>query len=144
MQPVRICAGALGGGLPHTDLVVTADHGMVIDGLVINAAALVNGSSIDWEPPEQMQEAFTVYHVETENHDVILANGAQTETFIDYAGRQAFENYSEYLERYGAERIIPEMDRPRISSRRLVPTVIKARLGIVDEVIDFDGLLLIA
>lgn len=27
MQPVRISAGALGDGLPHSDLTVTADHG---------------------------------------------------------------------------------------------------------------------
>ena len=45
MQPVRILAGALGDGLPHSDLIVTADHGMVLDGLVINASALVNGNA---------------------------------------------------------------------------------------------------
>jgi len=36
------------------------------------------------------------------------------------------------LKPYGAERIIPEMDRPRISSRRLLPDAIKARLRIDD------------
>ena len=49
-----------------------------------------------------------------------------------------FDNYQEYLDLYGAERIIPEMDRMRITSRRLLPDAIKARLGIVDDVIDFD------
>lgn len=127
--PVRIRAGALGDGLPHTDLTVTADHGIVIDGLVINASALVNGDSIDFVPVAELEDIVTYYHVETEAHDVILANGAPAETFIDYLGRQAFDNCQEYLDLYGSERIIREMEAPRISARRLVPDAIKARLG---------------
>jgi len=128
MQPVRIGAGALGDGLPHSDLTVTADHGMVLDGLVINASALVNGSTIDFVPLAELPDRVTYYHVETEAHDVILANGAPAETFIDYAGRQAFDNHADYLDLYGADRIIPEMSRPRISTPRMVPDKIKARL----------------
>ena len=139
IQPVRIRAGALGDGLPHSDLTVTADHGMILDGLVINASALVNDDSIDWVPMNELPDRVTYYHVETENHDVILANGAPTETFIDIPGRQAFDNYAEYLELYGAERIIPEMDRMRISSQRLVPDAIKARLGIREAQIDWNA-----
>ncbi len=138
MEPVRIRAGALGGGLPHNDLTVTADHGMIVDGLVINASALVNGGSIDWVPLDELPDRVTYYHVETEDHDVILANGAPAETFIDIPGRVAFDNYQEYLDLYGAERIIPEMGRPRISARRLVPDAIKARLGTSDASFDFD------
>ncbi|TNF23175.1 MAG: hypothetical protein EP318_01110 [Rhodobacteraceae bacterium] len=130
LQPLRIRSGALGDGLPRRDLIVTADHGLVIDGLVINASALVNGSTIDWVPMTDLEESFTVYHVETENHEVILANGAPAETFIDYLGRQSFDNYPEYRDLHGAERIIREMPRPRISAQRLVPARIKARLGI--------------
>lgn len=63
---------------------------------------------------------------------MILANGAPTETFLDAAGRAAFDNHAEYLNLYGTERIIPEMRAPRIASRRLLPDAIRARLGIVD------------
>ncbi|TNF23183.1 MAG: Hint domain-containing protein [Rhodobacteraceae bacterium] len=132
LRPVRIKAGALGQGLPHSDLTVTADHGMVIDGLVITASALVNGTTIDFVPLADLATRFTVYHVETEDHDVILANGAPAETFIDYIGRKAFDNFAEYLALYGAERIIREMPNPRISASRLVPLGIKARLGIAE------------
>ncbi|ODM49646.1 hypothetical protein A9320_14195 [Ruegeria sp. PBVC088] len=128
--PVRIKAGALGNGLPHHDLTVTADHGMILDRLVINASALVNGSSIDFVPMAELPETFTVYHVETEDHDVILANGAPSETFIDYRDRRAFDNFDEYLDLYGCERIIPEMHRPRISCARLLPEDIRRQLGI--------------
>ncbi|MBW4982066.1 Hint domain-containing protein [Mameliella sp. CS4] len=127
---VRIRAGALGNGLPHTDLTVTADHGMVIDGYVINASALVNGTTIDFVPRSELPETFTVYHVETEAHEVILANGAPSETFIDYRDRRSFENHDEYLGLYGCERIVPEMRAPRISSARHLPAGIRARLGI--------------
>lgn len=132
LMPVRFRAGSLGEGVPHADLTVTADHGMVIDDLVIIASALVNGTTIDFVPLRDFGASFTVYHVETEDHDVILANGAPTETFIDYVGRQAFDNHQDYLDRFGTERLIPEMDRPRISASRLVPAAIKARLGIDD------------
>ena len=141
-QPVRIRAGALGNGLPHSELTVTADHGMVFypssseavgesknDGFVINASALVNGDTIDFVSMSELEDNFIVYHIETEAHDVILANGAPSETFIDAAGRAAFDNHQEYLDLYGAERIIPAMPMPRISSSRLLPQLIRSRLS---------------
>jgi hypothetical protein len=131
MEPVCISAGALGEGLPHSDLTVTADHGMILDGLVINASALVNGSSVFFVPLNVLPE-FTVYHIETEAHEVIIANGAPTETFVDAAGRAMFDNHVEYLALYGAERIVPEMDVPRVTSQRLLPDAIKVQLEIED------------
>ncbi len=133
-QLVQIRAGALGCGLPTRDLTVTGDHGMVLDGLVINASALVNCGSVDWVPLAEIPDRFMFYHVETQAHDVILADGTASETFEDVAGRMEFDNHQEYLDLYGAERIIPEMARPRISSRRLLPETIRARLGISDDV----------
>ncbi|MDF3852870.1 Hint domain-containing protein [Paracoccus sp. P2] len=127
--PVCIKAGSLGDGLPHSDLYVTADHGMIIDDMVINAGALVNGSSICFVDSTAMPSEFTYYHIETENHDEILANGAPTETFVDYIGRKSFDNHDEYLALYGAERIIPEMKRIRISARRQLPAYLCERLG---------------
>ncbi|MDA7427034.1 Hint domain-containing protein [Primorskyibacter aestuariivivens] len=141
MQPVRIRAGALGDGLPHTDLTVTADHGMIMDGVVVNASVMVNGDTVEFVPARELEDTFTVYHIETENHDVILANGAHAESFIDYVGRQAFENYREYEALYGSERIIPEMTLPRVSSLRTLPSEIRARMGMTDLVHDLDDIL---
>lgn len=128
--PVRISAGALGQGLPHSDLCVTAEHGMIIDDLVVNAGALVNHDTITYAPMNEMPERFAYYHVETEAHEEILANGAAAETFIDYLDRRAFDNYQEYLDLYGNERLIPEMKRVRISSQRHLPEPIMRRLNI--------------
>ena len=130
LEPVRISAGALGDGLPHGDLYVTAAHGMIWEGLVVNAGALVNGTTIRFVPLSEMPEEFTWYHIETEGHEEILAHGAPTETFVDYVGRSRFDNHQEYLDLYGAERIIPEMKRPRVSSQRMLPEHLRARLGL--------------
>jgi len=129
LQPVRVRAGALGGGLPLRDLVLTADHALLIDGLLINAGALVNGAGIDWVPLSELGDTYTVYHIETEEHDIILAEGAPAETFIDYVGRQSFDNYAEYVALYGEERLITEAPYPRISTPRLLPPALKARLA---------------
>lgn len=127
--PVCISAGALGHGLPHTDLYLTADHGMILDDMVVNASAMVNGDTIRFVPLSEMPSEFTYYHVETEHHDEILANGAASETFIDYVGRKGFDNHQEYLDLYGADRIIPEMKRLRVSAKRLLPPQLAQRLG---------------
>jgi hypothetical protein len=43
-----------------------------------------------------------------------------------------------YLDLFGTERIISEMDRPRIGTQRLLPEAIRARLGIADADADVD------
>lgn len=128
--PVCVSAGALGNGLPHADLYLSADHGLIVDGMVVNAGALVNGTSIRFTTLDEMPAEFTYWHIETENHDEILANGAPAETFVDYIGRQGFDNYGEYLEIYGCDRLVPEMKRVRISSRRQLPAEVSDRFGI--------------
>ena len=126
---IRVAAGALGAGLPLRDLTLTADHALMIDGLLINAGALVNGTTVT--EVADMPERVTVYHVETEAHDIILAEGTPAETYIDYAGRQAFDNHAEYLALYGEARVIMENPAPRITSARQLPASIASRLGVV-------------
>ncbi|MDG3040594.1 Hint domain-containing protein [Roseicyclus marinus] len=129
LMPVCIDAGAMGHGLPRRDLRVTADHALLIDGLLVTAGALVNGTTIRHLAPSDLGGSYTVYHVETEAHEVILAEGMPAETYIDYVGRQAFENHAEYLALYGAERPIAEMPQPRITTARQLPQALRARLG---------------
>ncbi|MEL7116938.1 MAG: Hint domain-containing protein [Pseudomonadota bacterium] len=120
---VRIKAGVLGN---HSDLIVTGDHGLYVYGYLINASALVNGHSINVVPLAATQ---TVFHIETEEHTIILANGAPAETFFDAVSRSHFDNHQSYLELYGTERTITEIDMPRIAAARLVPNAIKDRLA---------------
>ncbi|MAQ83547.1 MAG: hypothetical protein CMH12_09970 [Maritimibacter sp.] len=132
MAPVRVTAGALGDGLPHSDLVLTPDHALILDGLAITAGALVNGTTITLDPLDALPETVTYYHVETDAHDVILAHGAAAETFVDAVTRRRFDNHSEYAALYGEDRVIEEMPLPRVASARLVPAGLRARLGIED------------
>ncbi|MBW5799011.1 Hint domain-containing protein [Halomonas elongata] len=130
--PVRISESALEPGVPNQDLVLTANHGVLVDGLVINAGALINHDTIDYLPWNEMPEAITYYHIETDTHEVVIANGTEAETYIDYVDRQAFDNYAEYVALYGIETRVVEMPRHRISSRRLLPLALRERLGIQD------------
>ncbi|WP_146199961.1 Hint domain-containing protein [Roseicyclus mahoneyensis] len=130
MLPVRIKAGGLGHGLPETDLYVSADHGLILDDLMINAGALVNGTTITVMSAADLPDRITYYHVETTSHEVILANGTPAETFIDYAGRQRFDNYAEYVELFGADRPLAEMARARISAARHLPAALRRHLGL--------------
>ncbi|WP_426954449.1 Hint domain-containing protein [Muricoccus radiodurans] len=124
-RPVRIRAGALGGGLPRRDLLVSPGHAMVIDGVLVEAGALVNGTSIVRE--ENVPDVFTYYHVELDEHAAILAEGAPTESFVDYVTRARFDNGREYLATIG-DKVIPEMDLPRALSARQIPAATRRRL----------------
>lgn len=128
--PVRIAAGALGHGLPVRDLCVTAGHALLLDGVLVDAGALVNGVTITRMTKAELGESFTVFHVETENHEIILAEGAASETYIDNGSRSRFENHAEFEALFGAEgRPSVELDRPRAMSPRQVPASVAARIA---------------
>lgn len=127
--PVLIRAGALGENVPHTDLVLTADHALEIDGLLVNAGALVNGTSVVRVPKADLGDRVTYYHIETADHDVILANGCPAETFVDNVSRRAFDNFAEYEALFGAAADTGEVDRWRVMSRRQLPARVRARLA---------------
>lgn len=127
---VRIRADALGQGLPARDLVMTADHAICIDGLLVHAGALVNGDTVQRVPMSGLGASVIVYHVETEAHDLILAEGTPCETYIDYTSRRAFDNHAEFEARFPDGRAVAELDIPRITSARHLPPTLRDRLGL--------------
>lgn len=124
---VRVRAGALGAELPHSDLSLTADHAIFLGGILCNASTLVNGSTIEYIPKTELGESYVVYHVETDDHALIRANGVVTETFIDAVPRDQFDNYEKYVAVYGSQpapmRMLPY---PRALSKRQLPTEVRS------------------
>ena len=97
LHPVRIRAGALGGGLPCRDLFVSPEHAMLVDGLLIPARCLVNGSTI---VPERRLGRVDYFHVELDRHNVLFAEGAPSESFLDEDSRGMFGNAAEFTALY--------------------------------------------
>ncbi len=86
--PVRIHAHAFGHRMPHRDLLLSPDHAVFIDGVLIPVRYLINGATIVQEPAEEV----TYWHVELPRHDILLAEGLPCESFLDTGNRGAFEN----------------------------------------------------
>ncbi|MEO1622626.1 MAG: Hint domain-containing protein [Cyanobacteria bacterium J06632_3] len=127
--PICITAGALGNNLPARDLYVSPDHALFIDGLLINAGALTNGSSIVQIEMEQ----FVYHHIELEHHGLLLAEGTPAESYLPQnQAREAFDNSDEYEEMYPNHTMLSllPMNYPRVSSKRQLPRFIAKRMNI--------------
>jgi hypothetical protein len=97
-QPVRLHAGALGGGLPLRDLCVSPGHSVLLDGQLVLAHLLVNGVTIT---RDEVPETVHYYHIELTTHDCVLAEGAWSETFADAGDmRGQFHNAASFAARH--------------------------------------------
>jgi len=84
--PVRIARHAFGENVPARDLFVSPDHAIYVDGVLIPAKLLLNGTTI-----RQVRCRRVAYHhVELARHDVILAEGLPAETYLDTGDRAKF------------------------------------------------------
>jgi len=96
--PVCIKAGALDDSVPQRDLWISPHHAMYFEdeargGVLIEAKDLVNGVSIVQAEHVDKVEYF---HIELDSHDMIVAEGAPSESFIDDDSRGMFHNAREY------------------------------------------------
>jgi Hint domain len=110
--PVRVARSALGRDVPHADLYVTGWHALLVDGLLVPACCLINGTTIRRHEAREDDE-LEFFHIKFESHDAIYAEGAPVETLLSVDERAV--NFAEYFRLYG----VPETEEtpcaPRVS-----------------------------
>ncbi|RZJ89792.1 MAG: Hint domain-containing protein, partial [Brevundimonas sp.] len=95
--PVCFKAGSISDNVPARDLHVSPRHAMFIDGVLIAAERLVNGVTIT--QATEVDEV-TYWHIELDSHDVLIAEGAASESFVDDNSRAMFHNAAEFAALY--------------------------------------------
>jgi Hint domain len=105
--PVCIKAGALAENTPARDLWISPHHAMYFadetGGVLIEAKDLVNGVSIVQADRVEKVEYF---HVELDSHDVLVAEGALSESYVNDDSRGMFNNALDY------DALYAELDGP--------------------------------
>ncbi|QDH16727.1 Hint domain-containing protein [Swingsia samuiensis] len=79
-MPVCFKQNSIADGVPYKDLYVTNEHCLFFNNKLIPARMLVNGLSIIVD--ESFSE-YDSYHIECEEHCLLIANGAYTESYLD-------------------------------------------------------------
>jgi microcystin-dependent protein/glycosyltransferase involved in cell wall biosynthesis len=95
--PICFKAGALDVNSPRRDLRVSPHHAMFLDGVLIEALDLINGASIF---QAERVERVNYFHIELDSHDIIVAEGALSESFVDDDSRGMFQNAHEFAALY--------------------------------------------
>lgn len=101
--PIRISRYAIDGHSPHRELYLSPGHALFIDGVLMRATDLVNGTSI---APTRMDDRDSIeyFQIMLDTHDVIFAEGAPVETFLlEERNFERFANFAEFARLYPAD-----------------------------------------
>ncbi len=99
VEPVRIKASAISAGVPHRTLYVSQEHALFLDGVLVPAKDLVNGTTITCSAPASLNR-LEYFHLEFPQHEVLYAEGQEVESFGG-SNREVFSNFVEFERLYG-------------------------------------------
>lgn len=127
LWPICFKAGSLEDNSPTRDLWVSPHHAMYLDSMLIEAKDLVNGMTIVQATPAK---TIVYYHIEFESHDVIIAEGAFSESYINDDNRGMFHNEHEYSQLYpnDAPAELARYCAPRVDAGEKLQ-IVRARLS---------------
>ena len=123
VRPIRIRPSAIEDNIPHADLYLSAAHSLYIDGVLVPAWNLVNGTSVTCDDAEHL-DVIEYFHIILDQHDVIDAEGALCDTFLEMTGHTAMSD--DRGEEYHGT-VLPAVCAP-IASYRRRRNVLKSRL----------------
>src|SRR6516164_5667367 len=118
--PVKISRFAIDGKAPHSDLYISPEHAIYIDGILIPARNLINDVTIVADAKPEVL-SLTLFHIELNTHEAILAEGLAVESFrLDSQLTHAFwfDNADEYVRLYGSPGELPAPFAPILRFRR--------------------------
>ena len=134
LRPIRIRAGALGKGLPETDLTVSPQHRVLVQSdltrklsgewqVLVAAKHLTDMDGID-----VVRDATTVtyWHMLFDGHELVQSNGAWTESL--YAGPEAMKSLDSGARRE-IMRLFPELAETGVPRDPPARPVVSGRTG---------------
>ena len=111
--PITIEAHAIADNVPSRDLHLSPEHALYLDGILIPAKHLVNGTTI-YPMSTRGLDAVNYYHLELDCHDAVWAEGAAAETYRDTGTRSAFDS-SEEQDEFRPSRTITKPFAPLVA-----------------------------
>ncbi len=98
VRPIRIAPHTFGRGLPARPLVLSPGHALFLDGVLVDVEKLINGVTI---AQDRAVVSATYFHVELDEHDVLIAEGMPAESYLDTGNRHQFVNGGNVVALFG-------------------------------------------
>ncbi|MFY9656765.1 MAG: Hint domain-containing protein [Methylocystis sp.] len=98
VRPIRILRSAIAPGVPSRDVYLSKEHRLYVDGVLVRACNLVNGTTILVDTAEQWDE-LEYFNLKLECHDVVYAEDLTCESLLEVCETAA--NFADYYRTYG-------------------------------------------